>query len=213
MVSGYVGSTFWPLAVWIVTLGVLTLGVRKGIERANRIFIPLLGVLFLIMVVRALFLPGAVDGLDALFTPGWSAIGDGDVWIATVFGVLFFASLVLAGLAALVALIVVAWLLRKLPMPQQHTNRTSVVRLGLWWQLPLGLVTPVVLGFMIWDSLRDELTENYADYPTGLLLSAGWGVAIAAIVLVWGGLLASAIHLRRHPETNHPEQDSYRSRG
>ncbi|QGK68455.1 methionine/alanine import family NSS transporter small subunit [Allosaccharopolyspora coralli] len=28
---------------------------------------------------------------------------------------------------------------------------------------------------------------------------------IVAIVLVWGGLIASAIHLRRHPET--PEDD------
>src|SRR5699024_478506 len=81
MVSGYVADTFWPLlAVWIVTLGVLALGVRKGIERANKVFIPLLVVLFLILVVRALFLPGAAEGLNALFTPDWSAIGDGSVW-------------------------------------------------------------------------------------------------------------------------------------
>lgn len=29
---------------------------------------------------------------------------------------------------------------------------------------------------------------------------------IVAIVLVWGGLFASAIHLRRHPETNDPDE-------
>src|SRR5699024_6478384 len=90
MVSDYVGATFWPLlAVWIVTLGVLALGVRKGIERANKVFIPLLVVLFLILVVRALFLPGAAAGLGALFTPDWSAIGDGSVWIAA-YGQIFF---------------------------------------------------------------------------------------------------------------------------
>jgi len=356
MVSDYVGATFWPLlAVWIVTLGVLALGVRKGIERANKVFIPLLVVLFLILVVRALFLPGAAEGLDALFTPDWSAIGDGSVWIAaygqiffslsvgfgimityssylgrrsdltgtglvagfanssfellagigvfatvgfmaatagipvdqvaadgiglafvafpeiistmgagsTVFGVLFFASLVLAGLSslisivqvvissvqdktgmgrvpavlsvggltalvsillfptaeglylldtidhfinsygivlvALVALIVVAWLLRKLPTLQRHANRTSVVRLGLWWQLLLGVVTPVVLGFMMWDSLSSELSENYEGYPTGFLLSAGWGVAIGALVL---GIVLAVLPWRKHARAN-----------
>jgi len=356
MVSGYVGATFWPLlAVWIVTLGVLALGVRKGIERANKVFIPLLVALFLILVVRALFLPGAAEGLDALFTPDWSAIGDGSVWIAaygqiffslsvgfgimityssylgrrsdltgtglvagfanssfellagigvfatvgfmaatagipvdqvaadgiglafvafpeiistmgagsTVFGVLFFASLVLAGLSslisivqvvissvqdktgmgrvpavlsvggltalvsillfptaeglylldtidhfinsygivlvALVALIVVAWLLRKLPTLQQHANRTSVVRLGLWWQLLLGVVTPVVLGFMMWDSLSSELSENYEGYPTGFLLSAGWGVAIGALVL---GIILALLPWRKNARAN-----------
>lgn len=31
---------------------------------------------------------------------------------------------------------------------------------------------------------------------------------IVAIVLVWGGLLVSAIHLRRHPESTDPEDQT-----
>ncbi|MEU0490114.1 sodium-dependent transporter [Nocardiopsis sp. NPDC006139] len=339
-ITGYVPAVAWPLiAVWIVVLAILALGVRNGIEKANKVFIPLLVVLFLILVIQALTLDGATTGLDALFTPDWSAMADGSVWVAAygqiffslsigfgimvtyasylkrkadltgsamvagfanssfellagigvfaalgfmataagtavdevatsgiglafiafpqiistlpfggaLFGVLFFASLVIAGLtslisivevvvsavqdrvglgrlqavlivgglialvsilifpthqglhyldvfdhfinqygialAALVVLIVFGWVLRRLPAFQEHANSVSSIRLGRWWRITLAVVTPVLLGFMMWDALRTELTENYAGYPTGFLLTAGWGVAIGAIVV------------------------------
>lgn len=79
-----------PLAiVWIITLTFLGMGVKKGIELANKIFIPTLVVLFLIIVVRALTLDGAVDGLQAFFQPNWDAIGDPAVWVAA-YGQIFF---------------------------------------------------------------------------------------------------------------------------
>jgi len=68
---------------------VLVAGVAKGLERANVIFIPLLVVGFGILVVRSLTLPGATDGLDALFTPNWAALGDADVWIAAYAQIFF----------------------------------------------------------------------------------------------------------------------------
>ncbi|MDE3722126.1 sodium-dependent transporter [Nocardiopsis sp. N85] len=350
-VTGYVPAVALPLiAVWVVVLAILALGIRKGVERANRIFIPLLVVLFLIMVVQALTLEGATTGLDALFTPDWSAMLDGGVWVAaygqiffslsigfgimvtyasylkrkadltgsamvagfanssfellagigvfaalgfmataagsavdevatsgiglafiafpqiistlpfggSMFGVLFFASLVIAGLsslisivevvvsavqdrvglgrlqavlmvggvialvsvlvfptheglyyldvfdrfinqygivlAALVTLIVFGWVLRRLPVFQEHTNAVSSIRLGAWWKITLGVITPILLGFMMWDSLRAELAENYGGYPVGFLLSAGWGVAIGAIVI---GVVVALVPWRR----------------
>ncbi|MFD3686701.1 sodium-dependent transporter [Nocardiopsis sp. NPDC058631] len=340
MVSGYVSGVAWPLVgVWAVVLAVLALGVRNGIEKANKVFIPLLVVLFLLLVAQALTLDGATLGLDALFTPDWSAMLDGSVWVAAygqiffslsigfaimvtyasylrrkadltgsalvagfsnssfellagigvfaalgfmanaagtgvdevatsgiglafvafpqiistlplggaLFGILFFGSLTVAGLtslisivqvivsavqdrlglgrvqsvlmvggatalasillfptpeglhfldvfdhfinqygialAGLVMIIVFGWILRKLPMFQAHTNAVSSLRLGTWWKVALAGVTPILLGFMMWDSVRTELSENYAGYPTGFLLSAGWGLAIGAIVL------------------------------
>ncbi|MEY8564974.1 sodium-dependent transporter [Corynebacteriaceae bacterium 7-707] len=77
------------IVVWAVVLLTLALDVSKGIGRLNVIFIPLLLVLFLVMVVRALFLDGAATGLDALFTPDWSALTDATVWIAA-YGQIFF---------------------------------------------------------------------------------------------------------------------------
>ncbi|MST64447.1 sodium-dependent transporter [Schaalia hyovaginalis] len=72
-----------PLAlVWVFVLLILGRGLSKGVEAANKIFLPLLVVLFVAMVVRALFLDGAVEGLNAFFTPQWDSLSDPHVWLA-----------------------------------------------------------------------------------------------------------------------------------
>ena len=76
-------------AVFGITLGVLAMGVEAGIGRTASFFIPLLVVAFTILVVRSLFLPGAAEGLDALFSPQWSALTDTGVWVSA-FGQIFF---------------------------------------------------------------------------------------------------------------------------
>ena len=77
------------LLVWAFGLYVVARGVSKGVERANRVFLPILVVMFLMLVVRAMLLPGATDGLNTLFTPDWSKLGDYRVWMAA-FGQIFF---------------------------------------------------------------------------------------------------------------------------
>lgn len=77
------------LIVWIFTLWVLRRGIQRGVARVSQIFIPLLVILFVILVVQALFQPGAMDGLNALFTPNWEALKDSRVWIMA-YGQIFF---------------------------------------------------------------------------------------------------------------------------
>ncbi|MGB0100904.1 MAG: sodium-dependent transporter [Nocardioides sp.] len=91
------GVTFSPvwgvlipmLVVWIVVIGVLALGVQKGIGSTAMVFIPILVLTFGALVVRSLFLPGAAEGLNALFTPDWGALTHAGVWGAA-FGQIFF---------------------------------------------------------------------------------------------------------------------------
>ncbi|MFD1828461.1 sodium-dependent transporter [Streptomyces desertarenae] len=357
-ISSYVGGVLWPLlAVWAVVLAILALGVRRGIERANRIFIPLLVVFFAVLVVRALTLDGAATGLDALFSPDWEALTKGSVWVAAygqiffslsvgfgimvtyasylrrradltgsalvagfanssfevlagigvfatlgflsvssgtpvdetvtsgiglafvafptiistmplgaLFGFLFFASLVIAGLtslisivevvvaavqdrtgigrlpavlgvggvlaaisvllfptdsglylldaadhfinqygivlAALVAVVTVAWVLRRLPVLQRDADATSAVRLGVWWRIALGVVTPLVLTWMMIDSLRAEFGERYGGYPGDFLFWSGWAVALGALA---AAVLASLIPWRGEPAGREPD--------
>lgn len=86
----FVGMVVGPLiAVWIVALLVLALGVQKGIAKSSSILMPVLVVMFVILVVYSLFLPGAAKGLDALFTPNWEKLSDPSVWIAA-YGQIFF---------------------------------------------------------------------------------------------------------------------------
>ncbi|WP_418275309.1 sodium-dependent transporter [Isoptericola jiangsuensis] len=94
----FVAAVLIPLAlVWVAVTVVLAAGVVKGVQRANVIFIPLLIVAFGILVIRSLFLEGAIDGLNVLFTPDWGALGDPDVWIAA-YGQIFFSLSVAFGI-------------------------------------------------------------------------------------------------------------------
>ncbi|WP_058234958.1 sodium-dependent transporter [Devriesea agamarum] len=83
--------------VWIACILVLALGVQKGIGASSTIFIPILMVLFLILVVQSLFLPGASKGLEALFTPNWESLTKPAVW-AAAYGQIFFSLSVAFGI-------------------------------------------------------------------------------------------------------------------
>ena len=85
------------VAVWLIVIVIMALGVKRGIGRANMILMPLLTVMFAILVVQSLFLPGAMDGLNAFFTPNWEALGDPAVW-ASAYGHIFFSLSVAFGI-------------------------------------------------------------------------------------------------------------------
>ena len=345
----HIGFDFVPqvaipmLIVWIVTLAVIALGVRRGISRANVVMIPLLLVMFLILVLQAVMMPGAVDGLNAFFTPNWSALGDPGVWAAAygqiffslsvgfgimityssylrrrtnltgsglvvafansgfellagigvfsvlgfmmqstgkpmdelaaggiglafiafpsivsatnlgpVIGALFFASLVFAGFTSMISIVevctaalqdklglsrvkatlavglpmatvsmlflptttglffleitdefinkfgillgafamvlVVAWGLRKLPLLQAHLDRVSSVRFGRAWSILVGIVVPVVLGYILISEVVTKISAPYGDYPIRMLAIFGWGMA--GLLIVAAALLA-----------------------
>lgn len=331
------------LVVWVVVIGVLALGVQKGIGSTAMVFIPILVLTFGALVVRSLFLPGAGAGLDALFTPDWGALTEATVWGAAfgqiffslsigfgimityssyvhrdtdmpgaglvvgfansgfellagigvfaalgfmaqangvavgevasdgvglafiafptiiseapagaLIGVLFFGSLVIAGLTSLVSIsevvisavrdkfdltrvgatvavtvpmavlslvflsttsglhvldivdhfinqfgillvavvsmVVVAWGLRALPMLAAHLNDGGSVRVGAWWRVLIGVVTPAALIYVLADSLVTDVQQPYGAYPGWMLGVFGWGAAAA--VLVFGFLAA-----------------------
>ncbi|WP_347042596.1 sodium-dependent transporter [Brachybacterium nesterenkovii] len=100
--SGLTGQIIWPIlisivVVWVAVLATMVLGVENGVAKTSMVFIPLLVVMFLLLVIRALFLPGALEGLDALFTPNWGALLNGQVWVAA-YGQIFFSLSVAFGI-------------------------------------------------------------------------------------------------------------------
>ncbi|WP_236864618.1 sodium-dependent transporter [Brevibacterium daeguense] len=353
----FVPGVLIPLIiVWVVTLGVLLLGVQRGISRFNLIFIPLLVVMFLILVVRALFLPGAFAGLDAFFTPDFAALADPAVWVAAygqiffslsiafgimityasylkrrtnlsgsglvvafsnssfevlagigvfaalgfmaqasgvavdevvasgvglafisfptlisqmpggaLFGILFFGSLVFAGMtslisivqvpvqsvaekldisnrtsllivgglmaviscltmptvtglnvldvvdafannigvvgSAVVSLIVVAWLLRKLPVLRDHINATSSFKLGPTWMICLSVITPLVLGYMLISQIITLIQDGYGGMPKSFTNVFGWGmIALLIVVAIVLTLIPWPKRALRHTE-------------
>ena len=59
-------------------------GVSGGIERVNRYLIPTLFTLLVIAAVRAVTLPGAIEGLRFLFVPDLGALSDYRIWLAAL---------------------------------------------------------------------------------------------------------------------------------
>ncbi len=81
--SAYVGSGAAVATHAVaITLGALVVarGVM-GIERAARVLIPSLLVLVVVLVIRAVTLPGASAGLEFLFSPEWSDLLTARVWL------------------------------------------------------------------------------------------------------------------------------------
>lgn len=339
----FVPGVLIPLAiVWAIVILVLAGGIKRGIVRANIIFLPLLLVMFLALVIQSLFLPGAADGLDALFTPEWSALTDTTVWVAAygqiffslsvafgimityasylkrktdltgsgfvvafansgfeilagigvfaalgfmafnagtgvdevavsgiglafiafptiiseaplgaLLGVLFFGSLLFAGFTSIISIVeviiaavrdklgygrvhatmvvgipmaVISLLLfptttglnlldvsdafvnsfgivavafvtvllltygfRSLPLLRDHLNLTSSVRMGVAWRVLVGVVAPIVLGYILISELILKIQEGYGDpaMPTWFVGVFGWGMVVALIVVAF----------------------------
>jgi NSS family neurotransmitter:Na+ symporter len=350
----FVPGVLIPLAlVWVLAIVVLAAGVAKGLQRTNVIALPVLLVAFVVLVVRALFLDGAGEGLNALFTPEWSALADPNVWIAAygqiffslsiafgimityasyrrrrsnlttpglvvafsnssfeilagigvfatlgffafqqgvavgelegltgvglsfmtfpaivsqmpggpIFGCLFFGSLALAGFTSLVSVlqvvsaavqekfgitrraaaigvggvsavlsvlifstttgllaldvvdqwannvgivasavlttVLVVWVARKGPELRYHLNTLSTFRVGGIWVVLIGVLGPVVLGYMLISKIVSLIVEGYGGLPVWYLGVFGWGTVA---LLVVGAVLISVMPWRRSPD-------------
>ncbi|MCC5925270.1 MAG: sodium-dependent transporter [Bacteroidetes bacterium] len=77
--SGWLPLVFHALAMALAAAVVLN-GVR-AIERVNKVLIPVLLVILLISFVRAVSLPGSMDGIRYLFTPDWATLKKPELWL------------------------------------------------------------------------------------------------------------------------------------
>ena len=81
----YSGSIWEPLAFHSVSVlaaaAIIRRGVVAGIERANKVLIPMLLFLLIVAVVRSVTLPGAEKGLHFLFNPDLSLLASHRTWL------------------------------------------------------------------------------------------------------------------------------------
>jgi len=88
------GMPIWGIVgglvlVWLLNWVIVYKGVQSGIEKANKVFMPILLALVSILVVRGLTLPGASEGVTQYLKPDFSRILDPSVWI-DAYGQVFF---------------------------------------------------------------------------------------------------------------------------
>lgn len=94
------GSVGWNILGLVITFVVMVYGISSGIERLNKIMMPMFFVMFLGMAIYLATLPGAGDAYDFLLKPDWSQVADPKTWVYAL-GQAFF-SLSLAGSGTLV---------------------------------------------------------------------------------------------------------------
>ena len=94
------GSVGWQMLGLLLTFAIMLLGVAKGIEKMNKVMMPAFFVLFLVLFIRVITLPGAAEGFRYLFVPKWDQLGNVQTWVYAL-GQAFF-SLSVAGSGTIV---------------------------------------------------------------------------------------------------------------
>ncbi|ENH97670.1 sodium-dependent transporter [Gracilibacillus halophilus YIM-C55.5] len=74
----------WHALFLGITMIIVLVGVKKGIEMANKVLMPILAIMMVALAVYSLTLPGAAEGMRFLFQPDWSVLENPSVYIAAL---------------------------------------------------------------------------------------------------------------------------------
>ena len=94
------GNNFWQIVALVVAMVILAFGVGKGIEKVNKVLMPVFFLLFVALGIYVAFQPGAADGYRYIFRVEPKALADPKTWIFAL-GQAFF-SLSVAGNGTLI---------------------------------------------------------------------------------------------------------------
>ena len=75
------GSLVWQALAVIITVIIVSAGVSNGIEKINKIIIPMLFVIFILLVCKSITLPGSEQGLMYLLKPQWEYLLIPRTWV------------------------------------------------------------------------------------------------------------------------------------
>ncbi len=90
-------NTLYPLAMFFITLLIITFivrtGIKKGIERVCNVLLPTLFILVILLVIKAVTLPNAIEGIRFYLTPDISSLVNPRIWLMAIAQALFSLSL------------------------------------------------------------------------------------------------------------------------
>ena len=91
--AGSSASIPWDAIAIVLTVAVICAGVIKGIERVSKIIMPALFVIFILLAIRSLSLPGSMEGVKFLLQPKWHHLLEADTWVMALGQAFFTVSL------------------------------------------------------------------------------------------------------------------------
>ena len=83
--------------LWGVNWFICFRGIKSGIEKVNKVLLPVLISIMIFIVIKSVNLEGAFLGLNTLFTPDWSMVLKPKVWVAA-YGQVFFSLSIAMGI-------------------------------------------------------------------------------------------------------------------
>ncbi len=180
------------LVVWGLNWFIVFRGLGRGIELANKIFMPLLFILMTILVLWSLFLEGAIEGVKAYLKPDFSVLLKPKVWIDAYSQIFFTLSL---GFGIMIAYS--SYLPRKANL-SRNALLTGIINSG--FSLFSGFAVFAVLGFMavsqeipISKVVSQSIGLAFVAYPKAVSLMPGGQIfgAIFFFSLIIAGLSSS----------------------
>ncbi|MCD4781706.1 MAG: sodium-dependent transporter [Candidatus Omnitrophica bacterium] len=183
-------------AVWFFTWFIVYSGVQKGVERANKVFMPMLLGLITILVFWSLTLEGAQKGLSVYLKPDFLKLMDYKIWI-DAFSQIFFTLSLAFGIMITYA----SYLPRKVDIVKD----ALIIGFGnCFFSLFAGLAVFGTLGYMahtqgvaVSEVVEESLGLAFVTYPKAISLMPAFAKVFGVIFfssLVIAGL-SSAISL------------------
>lgn len=176
--------------VWFFQWLIVFAGVRKGLERANKIFMPLLFVLIAAIVLWGLRLPGAREGILAYLRPDLSRLGDIRVWMDAFSQIFFTLSL---GFGIMIAYA------SYLPQKSEIVRDSLLISgLNCLFSLFAGLGVFAVLGYMasatgqpIGEVVTESIGLAFVVFPKAISLLPAFSKIFG--VLFFGSLVIAGL--------------------
>lgn len=188
--GGFISGGVTPVVLaglfMAATVAVVLGGIGKGIERASKLLMPVLFVLLLVLIARAVSLPGAGEGIRFFLVPDWSKVTGATV--TSAIGQAFF-SLSL-GMGALITY--GSYLPKSTPMPG---SAASIVGLDTMVAVLAGfMILPAVFAYSLDPAAGPGLTfvtlpVVFSQMPAGTV----FGFVFFALLFV--AALTSAVSL------------------
>ncbi len=181
--------------VWVINWAIVYRGVQKGIELANKILMPTLLLLMLVLVAWAVTLEGAGVGIRAYLTPDFSKLSNPQVWIDAYSQIFFTLSL---GFGIMIAYA------SYLPAKSNITRSAFLIAfINSGFSVFAGFAVFAVLGFMAVSegkAISDVATESiglaFVAYPKAVSMMPGGNLfgAVFFLCLVVAGI-SSAVSI------------------
>ncbi|MBL7130138.1 MAG: sodium-dependent transporter [Candidatus Omnitrophica bacterium] len=198
---GAIGDVRGPIllsliVIWFLNWIIVFFGVQRGVERANRIFMPLLLVLTTILVIWSLTLKGAMGGIKWYLKPDFSVLSHPKVWI-DAFSQIFFTLSIGFGIMIAYA--------SYLPRKTEVVKDAFIVSFGnCFYSIFAGFAVFGVLGYMsastgkpFSEVVQQSIGLAFVAYPQAISLmpafSKIFGILFFATLVVAG--LSSSISI------------------